>query len=156
MNLRERLAQKIRHLYGKQPKPSEVVRYFAMFQDPAEQMKIREYTGNKLGILLGNHPDVAVLAVYDIVFALNDREKARSLLFQLENRNPRDTIMTSLYLTYQLREKDQAPPDELATFAEFCHEAGYDFSSPDGEKNARTLSQNRGLRQTVYDHVSAS
>lgn len=156
MNLFESLDKRIRHLQGKQPEPSDVVGNFAMFPNPDEQMRIRVYTGNKLGHLLRDNPDIAAQTMYDIIFALNDRGKARSLLWQLENRNPRDIIETSLYSIYQLRKKDNAPTDELAIFAGFCNEAGYDFSSPDGEKNASRLLQKRTLSQAVYDHVSAS
>lgn len=67
------------------------------------------------------------MAAYDILFALNDNQKAASLLTTMAVDHGTESVTNYLWTVNRLREKDQAPKDELATFRQFCAQAGFDF-----------------------------
>lgn len=118
-----------RLLEGKQVEPSPVTGQFVLFPKPDEQKKICDYSGSKLGQFLKDYPDIAAMAAYDTLFALDDKQKAAELLAEVSKHHGTPRTNASLYAVNALRIKDQAPEAELAAFGQFCAQAGFDFTS---------------------------
>ena len=142
----------IRFLEGKQPEPSPVVDKFALFPDPDEQEKIRDYSGKRLGEFLKDYPDIAAMAAYDTTFALGDKKKASELLAEVSSRHGPDRIKTSLYAVNALRMEDQAPEAELTAFSQFCAEIGLNFKELTAAEAAETMISNE-ISSAVELHV---
>ncbi len=136
MNLNE----VIRQIQGKQPVPSRIVGKFALFPKPKEQEQICDYSGEKLGKLLVDYPDIAVMAAYDATFALDDKKKASEILAEVSSRHGADRVKASLYVVNALRIKDQAPEDELTAFYQFCAEIGLNFKELTAADVVETIS----------------
>ncbi|MEK7111676.1 MAG: hypothetical protein AAB856_03710 [Patescibacteria group bacterium] len=123
-----KLGEFFRQLQGKQRVSSRVIGQFALFPKPDEQEKICDYGGKKLGKFLRDYPDIAAMAAYDVVFALDDKNKATELLAEVSSHHGSERIKSSLYVVNVLRIKDQAPETELAAFGQFCAQAGFNFA----------------------------
>lgn len=123
-----KLGELFRQLQGKQPQPSPVTGKFALFLKPDEQQRICDYRGDRLGQFLKDYPNIAAMAAYDTVFALNDKPKATKILEEVAKSHGTARITANLYVVNALREKDHAPEEELTAFDQFCAQAGFSFA----------------------------
>jgi len=97
-------------------------RPFAMFPDPREQDMLRIMDSSDLAqIFTENNPDLLTSAVYDILLALGDREKAEIILRKGKEVLGREKIYFEVYKIAVLRiyNDRQSLRDQLP-YLEFC------------------------------------